>query len=122
MQGVVASYCPLSITGGQFSPAFCDDVLASARRLCPHICIRPRRQVMKTMRKNSASSVIPIRLTGLPAALREEGFVPLDYRLLREAAANATIPAHQVNGMWHFLRRDTEEIARALKLTRAARS
>jgi hypothetical protein len=49
---------------------------------------------------------VAIRLTSSPVFLREEGFVPIDYRLIRDAAVNGTIPAHQRNSIWHFYRDD----------------
>ncbi len=58
----------------------------------------------------------PIRLTSLPGAIRDKGFVPLDYRLLRDAA----IPAHQRRGIWHFYLEDTTAIAKALRLDRTS--
>jgi hypothetical protein len=61
----------------------------------------------------------PIRLTALPALIRAAGFVPIDYRLIRDAAINQRIPAHQHNGFWMFQPKDLEEIARGLRLPRA---
>ena len=61
---------------------------------------------------------VPIRLTGSPGVLRAEGYTPVDYRLIRDAAINGRIPAHQRNSIWHFYREDTAAIAAALRLVR----
>jgi len=60
----------------------------------------------------------PIRLTSLPAIIRDEGFIPIDYRLIRDAAVNGVIPAHQRRGIWHFFVEDIRAITTALRLVR----
>ncbi len=61
-----------------------------------------------------------IRLTGLPAALQEEGYITPDYRVMREAAVNGLFPAHQRRGIWHFHPADLPAIAAALRLATPA--
>jgi hypothetical protein len=63
-------------------------------------------------------STVAVRLTSLPGICRDEGYDPVDYRLIRDAAINGRIPAHQRNSIWHFYREDTAEIATALRLAR----
>jgi hypothetical protein len=60
----------------------------------------------------------PRRLTGLPAATIAAGYVPVDYRLFRDAAINGRIPAHQKSGYWMFYPEDLDKIAKALRLPR----
>jgi hypothetical protein len=50
--------------------------------------------------------------------LLAEGYIPVDYRLIRDAAINSRIPAHVRNSIWHFYREDIAEIAAALRLAR----
>jgi hypothetical protein len=59
---------------------------------------------------------IPLRLTLLPATLKAEGYTPIDYRLIREAAINGVFPAHQKSGNWQFFQDDVVGIATALRL------
>jgi hypothetical protein len=65
-----------------------------------------------------AEDRIPIRLTGLSGVLRAEGYTPVDYLLMRDAAINGRIPAHQRNTIWHFYREDAAAIATGLRLAR----
>ena len=64
----------------------------------------------------------PVRLTSAPVVIRANGFVPVDYRMIREAAINGMIPAHQRNGIWHFYPEDAGQIVKALKLPRLAKT
>jgi len=64
----------------------------------------------------------PLRLTSFPGVARDEGFVPIDYRLIRDAAINGVIPAHQRRGIWHFYAEDTRAIATALRLVRSTQT
>ena len=61
---------------------------------------------------------VAIRLTRLPALLHAQGYMTVDYRVIRESAVNDTIPVHQQNGMWRFFPEDVPAIAKALRLTK----
>jgi hypothetical protein len=59
------------------------------------------------------------RLTALPGHLRSEGYSkPPPYRVIREKAVDAVIPAHQQNGIWHYRPTHVATIAEALGLER----
>lgn len=63
------------------------------------------------------------RLTGLPGALRAEGYLTSrEYRWYRDQAIIGGFPAQQVNGVWHFDHHRLAEIAEALGLTAARQS
>ena len=73
---------------------------------------------MSDKRNDTGDDRVAIRLTRLPALLRDQGYAMVDYRVVRENAVNATIPVHSRNGIWHFFPSDAEKIARALRLTK----
>ena len=72
------------------------------------------------MRTDDANSDAA-RLSLLGPSLDAEGFERPEHRVLWLAALNGDIPAHQVNGRWHFRPRDIPAIARALRLGAARR-
>ena len=62
------------------------------------------------------------RLSLINRALHEAGYeLTKDQtdRFFRSCAVNCQIPAHQVNGRWHFRRDDLPEIVKALGLRKA---
>jgi len=65
------------------------------------------------------SDRVLVRLTGLPVALRAQGYVPIEYRCMREKALNGAFPALQINSIWYFCPDDVAAIAAALRLPRA---
>ena len=70
---------------------------------------------------NHSDDRVPVRLTSLPAAIKAAGYQPVEYRLIRETAINAIIPAHQRQGIWHYYAEDAGEIVKVLKLPRLAK-
>ena len=71
---------------------------------------------MAEKRNDTGDDRVAIRLTRLPALLRSQGYLPVDYRVIRESAVNDTIPVHQQNGMWRFYPEDVPAIAKSLRL------
>jgi hypothetical protein len=59
------------------------------------------------------------RLSTTPTMLRANGWLPPDYRAIREAALNCRIPAYRVNNIWHYDYEDLDVIAAGLGLVRA---
>ena len=58
-----------------------------------------------------------LRLTSLPAALRDAGFTGQPcYRILRDLAIDGRFPSFQINGQWKFDESKIPVIASALGL------